>query len=485
MLCLILWLDIKVAEKRAVTREVYFLYVLIPVGCFWLESNIFQIVATTWMIWILKCWKGRKIDKATMWPAILSVISAIVGTFATLVINKTKISYAIAGEAEVGFSKMAAVNLINSNSGLLIIFSTVILLNIWKKIKEKRIDKRFKGASLLIQTMIWMALLLHGLVLCGIRFYNLIKIPPKTLVAEAYGWAEASDADFEIIYTEYLQITDDLLLPMLILACISLIYVIFTAKKELVGMPLLIMGIAGTVVVVFNMYSGDRITASFIFSMILLIGVLAQNVFSVTGKIRIIWKGVFVMTCISACISMESIFTFLHAQNNVDNERKNIAEEVKKDQNLGMWDYDSFAVMPRYNTGDDGKSLMMGERKNPLNSDPYYPYLLNYYHLNSDTKLLFSDSDSQLVEIVRDGSKDMELYVNTLHRYKNPMYKFQVLERDGKKTNILDDALWSRKQRYNVPQTYIDKENIIFKCYIKVNNCIVEEIESSKLIWKL
>lgn len=488
IICAILMLDLKLAENKATKRETNFLYVMIFIGSTWLESDIFTILAVTGVIWLVNSLEHKQNDKKTFFPFIFSLICSFAMIVITYCVHKDR-KLARSG-GEIRFTIEPIVNLIRDNSFLFVILSVLMILNIVKIKKECRLSHNKKrGFRWLLQIILWSIILVGNLVSCANYIYEVLRIDPNDMLKTACGWFSVQNNSIEGFFNVFMEISHVIFPVFIIFAVISIIYVFYVTKRQLVGVPILLMGCAGTVIVVLGLYPGDRITSGSIFSLIILVGLLAQNIQSKEDAESLSkhWHVCYCCIGIIACINVHSVFIFLHSQNEVAEKRQMIADEVKKQQALGMWDYDSFVIMPIYCANAAGMELVGEARKNPINIDAYYPFLLHYYDLDADTKILFSNNSSlQLVKLIQNESTGY-LYANSLREYENVLYKFQIMEQsDDEDADLLliSESEWQSENMWPIPSNCLNNKNLRYRCSIKENDVIINETDGEVIPWQ-
>lgn len=493
IVCIILVLNIRLAEELATKKDKLLLCIFIAIGSSWLESNIFPILALTGSICLIKSLEQKKIDKKTLLPIALSIICAFSMLGIAYCIQPN--SKLVQNAGHITFMVEPLVDLIKNNCLLLIILSAVMIMNIvhYKRTCPVTTKKRL---LLVFQIIMWSLMLAVNLILEAQHIYNVIRTEPNDTLKGLYGWYTVQNKSIESFFNTFMDISYIVFPICIILATISIIYMLYLTKRHLIGIPVLLMGCAGTVIVVLGLYSGERISSSAIFSLILLIGILVQNILINQSNANYVtkwWRGCFRTVSLITCASVYSVFIFLHSQNEVANKRQMIAEEVKKQQALGTWDYNSFVIMPVYSVSADGRELVGEDRKNPINRDAYYPFLLRYYDLEADTKVIFSDDYSlQIIKLVYKDDTAC-LYANSLYEYEDVLYKFQVIEdvNSEDEEDIEDiDALviaesdWLIGDMWLIPENCLHKKNIKYRCYIVKNGNILIEKEGDAISWQ-
>lgn len=469
----VLWLDVLLARNSATKTQRYFLYVFIIAGMLWIETNIIQIIIGTSMVWLIRCIEKKEIDKITLLPMLVSIICTIVFGCANAIIKNGKLQ---ANKDKIHFNKYAIIDLVNNNSLIFIVLSVIVLLIMYIHFIK---DKRLKLA--IIQTPVWIIMLMNGIVVYSRHIFSMLINAPEDYVQGVYGWYNIKNDYFDKCYNLYSVVFDNIIFICSMLAMISLIWILWKLGKGLLGIPLIFMGASVTIIPIVGLFAGDRITSSFVFMLIVLICVLLNVLLEEDVSYKIV-KGMLLFVCALAFISLESIFSFLHLQRNVANKRENIANEIRERQEMGEWDYDFFVIMPRYDSVGDGKRMIGEERTNPTNIDVYYPFLLRYYDLNQGTKILFSNSDFQLIEVISADESEAYMYAHTLRNYNSVQYQFIITDGNN---NILEDSGWVDQNKWSISPDYVKQTKVIYqyKCNIKIGNEMIN-IVNSGVVWK-
>lgn len=431
------------------------------------------------------------IDKKTIFPFILSIVCSFFMIAITFCVHKTgKLSRS---GGKIHFTVEPFVDLIKDNCFLFVILSVLMIINV-KKIKGNHLklnsqNKIFENRLFhLFQIIIWAIILIGNLVLCGKYIYEILCTEPDNALKTVYGWFSVQNNFIESFFDLFLEMFYLICPVFIVFAVISIIYVIYVNQKLLAGVSILLMGCAETIIVVLGLYPGDRITSGFIFSLILLIGLLIQNIqpqkdIGYINHLRICFWCVGLI----AFFNVYSIFMFLHEQNEVAAKRQFIAEEVKRQQILGMWDYNSFAIMPVYCASGSGMELVGETRKNPINADAYYPFLLRYYDLDPDTKILFSNNSAlQIVKIIQNDNTTY-LYANSLREYEDVLYKFQIMEESSSGDAdlfLISESDWQSESTWIIPDSCLNYQNLRYRCSIKKNDVIINEAEGDAISWQ-
>lgn len=328
-------------------------------------------------------------------------------------------------------------------------------------------------------------LLLCNLLLCGKNIYHDLINEPERTARKVYGWWSVENSNVDDFFASFSMRFDRMLPILLLLAIGLLIHLLCTMGKELAGVPLLFMGMAGTAIPVLGLENGSRITASAIFSLCAVIVFFAGDLLKESGKwVKKIGLGVFIAVGIFAIVSADHMFTFLSIQNRITLQRQEIAKEIEMRQHMGEWGYDSFAVMPEYKVIGN-KSFFQQDRTAPQNTDSYYSLFLRYYDLNENTKILFTSSEFQLIKWT-DKKNCVRLLMNSLKNHPYEMYRLKIMDEVTSNEEIpivLEDTGWTEENEWIIPNKYYERKDIIFKCYGMMKDGAVEEIEYEGIIW--
>ena len=171
--------------------------------------------------------------------------------------------------------------------------------------------------------------------------------------------------------------------------------------------------------------------------------------------------------CFISILSVDKMILICRRINDINVKRNSIINEVIRLQELNMWDYDEYVILPFYKKGDVRYQGVV------LSGSFHYPYFLQSSGLNPNTKVLFSNSNT-IVEANVDGQNLICRIVSELPDDSEIKYIVQYSENDNEYIDIQNTG-WVKDNEY-IYNTQGMHGYYKFRIFVKQGN-VEQEIE--------
>ena len=362
----------KFRNNKTLVRE---FYLLIFIGCTWIENVSVGVFSICVMLFILKFIEERKIDK--------QYFLCFVCSFLGLLLMALSAKFGSAGRingASINLKpQIYNIYLLICSNIVFIFILCFVCLCLARKIEFKRKSMKYMAI------VFWSIGVVGASILATKYIYKIVSTDPadKNYVEIVYGWSAFSNSKLMKIY----NICDKLLLHFLpIIILTSIIYIVFFALKIKSFYALTALVASGSSFILFFLQQGERIASITIW----LLGCVTIIFMAyVCGQIGNNIKKVFILImCFLVFMECSDEVLFLQQQRGIANARQEIADNIFLKQQMGSWDYEEAVFMPAF-TGTT-RELIGEDRKNPEDQDIYYNFFLDYYRLNENTIVKFN-----------------------------------------------------------------------------------------------
>lgn len=377
LMFLVFYYALKVSEGEK--KYNIWLYVLTFIACIWLENISFSVLVLSAMLLFFVSLREKTISK----PFLLMTLFSLVG-FAYLYVESV---FAGSGRLSTDPIPLHQINwdfvgiLIYDNAFFVVVIGILALNLLWIRRKEETSKKICS-----IQC-IWWCIIIFFCLLCLLnQLYVLIASGSGESYIGAWGWRPFASWTFEQMIRMGSEFMKFLLLGFVCISVASLLYIVLKSKNKLVGLLILAMILADAF---FSLYINfcSRVTCPAVFATFFFIGWLFQECDRAVSY-RIL-NMLCILVCLAALLNMEDTRILLKKGQEIEQERNSIIEIVKERQALGEWDDSKEVMLPAYPIYGQtvGKGFIYSA--NTYQSEPHYPFMLKYYGLNENTKIVY------------------------------------------------------------------------------------------------
>lgn len=261
------------------------------------------------------------------------------------------------------------------------------------------------------------------------KIYTIMSTDPleKDYVEKIFGWRPIGNVKIALFFSWFWNNFATYFCAVLLLVGILLLYTIYKLKVTNSLSYFMVVGMMffGGAIHVMGLQRGSRIASPSIFAIGTLCVLLAAEIDLNRLKWKIFDKCLYIGLMIILLVTCESDFFYVRRQFLIGQDRMEIAQELRKRQLMGEWDFGQYIVMPRYKETAIRSDQTMN---NPSNVDMRYNILLRYYGLDERTRIIFCD-DRDFV-LLEDRENRVRASVFWRTETQNIRYRFKAIK-DG------------------------------------------------------
>lgn len=412
----------KINETKGLTeREKKMLYIFTFIGSVWLENCSIVLCA---LYGVLCLYKGILKEKIMIYIKALaiSIIGFILMFGSSMFGSMGRLNYY---SSVWRFSLRSSIDrsreiLLNNNSIFLVLSFVMILVIITNRQKIKK--------SWIVSAFLWGIQCVFSVLFAIRQVYMFGAVDPVNVeyAEEVYGWENFSDVTLDKIFG-FIERIYVYIFPVLCFLLLVFSIYLFLRLKNAVLIAVVCIFFSGLLIDVLGLQQGARICSLSIFQMIGLIAILVMEIQPISASVGKIIQAMKIVFVVASAFVVELDTEFVKQQYIVEQQRFEIADNVRVRQRMEEWDYNKYVVFPKYTPNGIGRAMLGEIRTNPSHEDIYYDHFLQYYGLDDKTKVIFSNQDTYILVLwERNGGKNAmaELVMPLVH--ENVTYDFVI-----------------------------------------------------------